>query len=98
MEETNVTALNQKLFFSDVLCLEVPLYHYPTAPQECEARMLVCSMGLMPARWSDHNHLRTVPECPTVDLNNNNKSNNDAVGLGEYIKQGTEKLTRIVQK
>jgi len=60
MEETNVTALNKKLFFSDVLCLEVPLYH-PTAPQECEARMLVCSVGLMPARRRDHNHLNTVP-------------------------------------
>jgi hypothetical protein len=53
MEETNVTALNKKLFFSDVLCPEVPLYHHPTVPQECEARMLVCSVGLMPAR-SDH--------------------------------------------
>jgi len=84
-----VTALNQKLFFSDVLYLEVPLYHHPTAPQECEAKMLVCSMGLMPAS-SDDNHLRTIPECLTVDLvdddddnDNDNNNNNTAVGLGQ---------------
>lgn len=77
-----MTALNQKLFFSDVLCLEVPLYHHPTAPQECEARTLVCSVGLTPARRRDHNHLHcshpavyyTLPECLTANLvfNNNN--------------------------
>jgi hypothetical protein len=108
MEETNVTALNQKLFFSDVLCLEVPLYHHPTALQECEARMLVCSVGLMPARRNDHNHLHTVAIqlCTThflsltMNLNNssnnniNNNNNTTAVGLSEYIKQGKEKLTR----
>jgi hypothetical protein len=56
-----VTVLSQNLFFSDVLCLEVPLYHRPTAPQECEARMLVCSVGLMPARRGDHNtHINTL--------------------------------------
>jgi len=79
MEETNVTAINQKLFFSDVLCLEVPLYH-PPAPQECEARMLVCSVGLTPARRRDHNHLQcshpaayhTLPKCLTANLVNNN--------------------------
>jgi hypothetical protein len=57
------------------------LYH-PTVPQEYEARMLVCSVGLMPARRRDHNHLHcsypavyhTLPECLTVNLvvNNNN--------------------------
>jgi hypothetical protein len=56
-----VTVLSQNIFFSDVLWLEVPLYHHPTAPQECEARMLVCSVGLTPARRGDHNHLHTVP-------------------------------------
>ena len=88
MKETNVTALNQKLFFSDVLYLEVPLYHHPTAPQECEARMLACSVGLMPARRCDHNHLlcshpfvyHTLPECLTVNLVVNNNNNNNAVG------------------
>lgn len=84
-----MTALNQKLFFSDVLCLEVPLYHHPTALQECEARMLVCSVGLMPARRNDHNHLHTVPiqlctthsSSLTVNLNNDNNNNKTIIIL-----------------
>lgn len=48
MKQTKMT-VKSHIVFNGVHPLGVPLNHHnPTAPQECEASMWVCSVGLRP--------------------------------------------------
>jgi hypothetical protein len=48
MKQTKMT-VKSHIVFNGVHPLGVPSNHNPTAPQECEASMWVCSVGLRPA-------------------------------------------------